>query len=75
MPETTANAVSEDASLREPVPDVQHEVTDVAEGKETTEETIVTSEPLRAALPGFIFPVSFSACCRCGTAPYFSRPR
>jgi DNA-binding beta-propeller fold protein YncE len=53
--ETTTNTVSEDASLREAVPEAQHEAVDVAAAEEGTEETVVTSEPLRAALPGFIF--------------------
>jgi DNA-binding beta-propeller fold protein YncE len=55
VPETATNGVSEDVSLREAVPEVQHEAVDVAVGKETTEETVVISAPLRAALPGFIF--------------------
>ncbi len=55
MPETTTNTVSEDASLGEAVPEAQHESVPVTVAKERTAETVVTWEPLRAALPGFIF--------------------
>ena len=55
MPETATNTVSDDASLREAVPESQNETASVVVAGGAIEETVVTSEPLRATLRGFIF--------------------
>ncbi|MGC1323957.1 MAG: NHL repeat-containing protein [Candidatus Udaeobacter sp.] len=55
VPETAMNTVSEDASLREAVPESHNETASVAVAEGAIEETGVTFEPLRATLPGFIF--------------------
>ena len=67
-PETATNTVSEDASLREAVPESQEQTAAVSEGEdashseaatavtaEAKQENVDASEPLRATLPGFIF--------------------
>jgi DNA-binding beta-propeller fold protein YncE len=67
-PETATNTVSEDASLREAVPESQKQTAAVSEGEdashseaatavtaEAKQENVDASEPLRATLPGFIF--------------------
>ena len=55
VPETATNTVSDDASLREAVPESHNETASVAVTEGAIEETVVTVEPLRATLPGFIF--------------------
>ena len=55
VPEAATNTVSDDASLREAVPESHNETASVAVTEEAIEETVVTVEPLRATLPGFIF--------------------
>src|SRR6266511_3262800 len=69
VPETATNTVSEHASLREAVPESPNETASASEGEDAShreaatevvtegaiEETVVTFEPLRATLPGFIF--------------------
>ena len=55
VPETATNTVSDDASLREAVPESHNETASVALAEGAIEKTVVTVEPLRATLPGFIF--------------------
>ena len=68
VPETATNAVSDDASLREAVPESHDETASASEGEdashseaatevvtEAEEETIPAREIFRASLPGFIF--------------------
>ena len=55
VPEAATNTVSDDASLGEAVPESHNETASVAVTEEAIEETVVTVEPLRATLPGFIF--------------------
>ena len=68
VPETATNTVSDDASLREAVPELQKQTAAVSEGEdasyseaatavsaEAKQENVDASEPLRATLPGFIF--------------------
>ena len=55
VPETATNTISDDASLREAVLRSHNETASVAVAEGAVEETVVTSKPLRATLPGFIF--------------------
>ncbi|MGE5302431.1 MAG: NHL repeat-containing protein [Alphaproteobacteria bacterium] len=55
LPETTTKTGSEHAAPQETFPEVEHKTSDLAAAKEKSEKTVVTSEPLRATLPGFIF--------------------
>ena len=55
VPETATNTVSDDTSLRKTVPESHNETASVAVTEGAIEETVVTVEPLRTTLPGFIF--------------------
>ena len=68
VPETATNTVSDDASLREAVPESHNETASVAVTEGASRKLLIPSNLFALRCQGSFFRVSFWVYCRCGTA-------